>query len=83
MVPDLAIEVVSPNNTAQECLLKVQEYFRAGVQRVWVIYPGVEQIYVYSSPTDPRVLTRSDILSGEPLLPGFQLPVSTLLDGQS
>lgn len=37
MVPDLAIEVNSPTNSADEILGTRLEYFRAGVQQVWVI----------------------------------------------
>ena len=39
MVPDLAIEVISPNNSADEVEDKKLEYFRAGVGQVWVVYP--------------------------------------------
>lgn len=80
VVPDLAIEVVSPSNTVDEVQGKIHEYFRAGVERVWVVHPSTEEIYVYSSPTQPRVLTRADTLEGDTLLPGFQLPVRVLFD---
>ncbi len=58
VVPNLAVEVVSPTNTAFEVLDKVREYFQTGVQRVWVVYPHVEQVYVYSSPASIRVIER-------------------------
>jgi Uma2 family endonuclease len=76
VVPNLAIEVNSPSNRADENLLKVQDYFRTGVQRVWIIYASVEQVYVYSSPTTVVILSRGDVLEDETLLPGFRLPVS-------
>ena len=44
-----------------------------GVQLVWVVYPSVEQVHVYSSPTSVRILTRADELSGDPVVPGFRL----------
>jgi Uma2 family endonuclease len=80
VVPNLTVEVVSPTNTAAEVLRKVREYFRAGVQRVWVVYPDEEQVYVYSSPTSIRVLERSGELDGEEVLPGFRLPLSELFE---
>jgi Uma2 family endonuclease len=80
VVPSLAVEVVSPTNTAPEVLRKVREYFQAGVQRVWVVYPDEEQVYVYSSPTSIRVLERSGELDGEELLEGFRLPLSELFE---
>lgn len=78
VVPELAVEVVSKNNPAEDVLDKVAEYFRAGVQLVWVVYPRQRQIYVYDSLTHPRVLTESDELDGLPVLPGFRLPVAAL-----
>jgi Uma2 family endonuclease len=80
VVPDLAVEVVSPSNTAEEILAKIREYFQAGCLRVWVVYSVEEQVYVYQSPTQPRVLTRKDDLEGEDFLPGFRLPLADLFE---
>jgi Uma2 family endonuclease len=78
VVPDLAVEVVSPNDLFEDVLAKMREYFRLGVQQVWIILPVDREIYVYDSPTSPRVLTAADDLNGEPLLPGLRLPLSSL-----
>ncbi|HJT76993.1 MAG TPA: Uma2 family endonuclease [Gemmataceae bacterium] len=83
VVPELAIEVVSPSNTAEGSVVKVQEYFRAGVQRVWVVFPDIEQVYAYDSPTAVRILVRSDELDGDPVLPGFRLPLATLFEAEA
>jgi Uma2 family endonuclease len=83
VVPDLAIEVVSPTNTAAEVLARVREYFQAGVRRVWVVYPNERLIYTYQSPTSVRVLQAGDDLDGDPLLPGFRLPLTTLFEDQA
>jgi Uma2 family endonuclease len=80
VVPDLAIEVISPTNLATEVIAKLGEYFRAGVQRVWVIYPRDAQIYVYDSPTVVRILTRADRLVDKSILPGLSLPLSDLFE---
>jgi Uma2 family endonuclease len=78
VVPDLAVEVVSPSNSANEVIDKLHEYFQAGVQQVWLVYPRRSEIYVYEAPTRVRILGRGDELDGEALLPGFRLPVATL-----
>jgi Uma2 family endonuclease len=78
VVPDLAIEVISPSNTAGAMQRKVREYFEAGVRRVWVIYPEEHLIQVYSSPREVRGLGDGDELDGEDILPGFRLPVAEL-----
>jgi Uma2 family endonuclease len=80
VVPDLAVEVISPSNTAAEILIKVHEYFRAGVRLVWVIYPVEVEVYAYESPTVIRVLQRGDELDGGAVLPGFRLPLATLFE---
>lgn len=82
VVPDLAIEVVSETNMMNDILTKISEYFRAGVQRVWVVNPDQENIYVYASPTSIRVLTTADDLDGEEVIPGFRLPVAVLFEGE-
>jgi Uma2 family endonuclease len=80
VVPDLAIEVVSPTNAADDLLDKVEEYFRAGVKCVWLVYPNRELVCVYESATDVRILKSGDKLDGGAILPGFQLPVRTLFE---
>jgi Uma2 family endonuclease len=80
VVPDLAVEVVSPTNPADEVVDKVAEYFQVGVERVWVVYPSQRQIYIYASPTNLKVVTERDELTDEALFPGFRLPLGTLFD---
>lgn len=83
VVPELAVEIVSKTNTAQEIVGKIGEYFQAGVQRVWVVYPSQELVYVYDSPIQVHILTRNDELDGEQLLPGFRLPVKTWFEEEA
>jgi Uma2 family endonuclease len=78
MVPELAIEVTSPTDRSEDQREKVAEYFRAGVRSVWVVYPRLQQVEVYESPTSIRVLSSDDTLFGDPVLPGFQLPLADL-----
>ncbi len=80
MVPDLAIEVVSPSNTANHVHEKIHEYFEAGVTRVWVVYPGQKEVYVYASPARIEVLQLGEELDGGDLIPGFRLPLAALFE---
>ena len=80
VVPDLAVEVISSTNSAREIVTKINEYFQVGVERVWVVYPSHRQFYVYTSPTELRILSDRDELVDEALFPGFRLPLSTLFD---
>jgi Uma2 family endonuclease len=72
-LPELCVEVVSPNDLADELETKVEEYLQAGVGMVWVVYPRHERVYVYESVTRIRRLTRADSLDGGAVLPGFTL----------
>ena len=78
VVPNLAVEVVSPTDSAEELELKVAEYFRAGVQLVWVVYPMQSKIHVYQAPTQIGVLTNADTLDGGSVVPGFRLALAGL-----
>jgi Uma2 family endonuclease len=79
VVPNLAIEVVSRSDSVDYIVDKVAEYFHAGVERVWVVFPSQEQVYVYDSPTSVHILTRTDELS-DPILPHFRLPLVELFE---
>ncbi len=72
VVPDLAVEVVSPSDIAQNLLGKVKEYFQAGVRVVWVVYPIQRCIHVYEAWNRIRVVTETDELDGGEVLPGFR-----------
>ncbi len=78
IAPDLAVEVISPNELFLDVVGKVAEYFSHGVAQVWLVLPGVEQVYLYSSPTQVRILTAQDDLDGGGLIPGFRLPLAEL-----
>lgn len=79
-VPDLAVEVVSPSNTAMDILEKRADYFANGVRVVWIVYPNRRRVEVYSGLDQYRPLTDGDTLDGGDVLPGFNLPVADLFD---
>jgi Uma2 family endonuclease len=76
--PALAVEVLSPSNTRKEMDRKLLDYFAAGVQLVWYIDPVVRQIQIFTAPEQSRILGETDTLKGDPLLPGFAVPVRDL-----
>jgi Uma2 family endonuclease len=78
VVPDLAVEVISQSNSADDVASKIEDYFRAGVRQVWVVYPSVSKVQVYDSPTQLKILQVGDELKGDPLIPGFRLHLSVL-----
>lgn len=78
VIPDLAVEVSSPNDLFRDVVAKVREYFQLGVRQVWVVVPSEKQVYVYDSPSQLHVLKETDELDGGTLLPGFRLPVAAL-----
>jgi Uma2 family endonuclease len=82
LAPDLAIEVNSPTNTADDLLRKVHEYFKAGVSRVWVVFPSEHEVYAYSSPHQVQIFNLDQSIEDQSLFPGFQLPLKTLFDIQ-
>jgi len=76
--PDLAVEIISPSETAAEFAHKVGQYLHAGVEVVWVIYPEDRTIHVFESSRKGRILEGGDLLDAPGLLPGFSIPVSEL-----
>jgi Uma2 family endonuclease len=78
VAPDLAVEVISPNEIWEKVNSKVLAYFAAGVRQVWLISLEHGQVYVYESPSLIRILTEKDELANDELLPGFRCRISEL-----
>lgn len=76
--PDLAVEVVSPGDTASEIQNKVQDYLTYGTQVVWVVYPQQRLVMVHYPDGTARTLQETDILSDEAIIPGFSCRVSDI-----
>lgn len=75
VVPDIAAEVVSPNDYAYDVDRKVEEYLEAGVKLVWVVQPEAKYVDVHRANGGFQRLQLADALSGEAILPGFKLPL--------
>ncbi len=78
LVPDLAVETRSPNDTAREVAEKVEEWLAAGVRLVWVIEPRKRTITTHRQGRSPQFLGVGDTLDGEDVLPGLSVPVERL-----
>lgn len=76
--PDFALEVTSPGDTRREVADKVAAWLAAGARVVWVADPKRLVVEVHEPDGAPRRLTESDVLEGEPLFPGFRLPVADI-----
>jgi Uma2 family endonuclease len=78
VAPDLAVEVLSPNDLASRTNKKVQEYLGAGVALVWVIDPANKIAYVHRKDQPITELHENDELSGESVVPGFRCVLNDL-----
>jgi Uma2 family endonuclease len=73
--PDLAIEVVSPNDEKGEIEQKIAEYLRYGTRLVWVMYSARREVKVHAPGQKTKTLKIGDTLDGGDVLLGFKLPV--------
>jgi Uma2 family endonuclease len=78
LVPDLAVEVLSPANTEAEMQRKVGDYFTAGVRLVWYIDPRQQSARVYAAVDRLTVVREDQSLTGGDVLPGFELSLRDL-----
>jgi Uma2 family endonuclease len=77
--PDLAVEVISPSNSAQQMMAKIETYLSHGTKCMWVAYPQSQDVYSWRmAPDGTMSVQKFDInatLDGEDVLPGFRLEV--------
>ena len=76
--PDLAVEVLSPGDTAEEVEEKVEDWLSAGARAVWVVSPKRRGVSVYRSMTDVTRLSESGEIDGGDVVPGFRCKVSEI-----
>jgi Uma2 family endonuclease len=78
VVPDLVVEVVSPNDSANDLNTKRIEWQTAGAQLVWVVHPDQQTIHAYHTDGTVGLLGAADTLTAEPVLPEFRVSVADL-----
>ncbi len=75
--PDLAVEVISPNDSAEYVQTKVEQYLRAGTAQVWLVYPTSRSVTVWDA-NGARAIGIDGVIDGGDLLPGFTLNVRAI-----
>lgn len=81
LVPDLAVEVISPTDNYTDIHIKVRHYLADGVRLIWVVDPNDETIGVYEGDR-LTTLRRGDTLTGAEVIPGFSVPVGDVFDAE-
>ena len=76
--PDLAVEVLSPDDTASEVLAKVEDWLNAGTVEVWIIDPERKTVTIHAAGRSVRTLHEGEELRSEALLPGFSASVAEI-----
>jgi Uma2 family endonuclease len=79
LAPDLAVEILSPNDNSRDVLEKVGEHLHAGTRLVWVIDPETRTAAIHRSLTDVSVVGEAELLDGEDVVPGFACPLKDVL----
>ena len=78
IAPDLAVEIVSPGETADEVRAKVRDYLAAGTPLVWTIYPRTREVVVHTGDGLARTYSGDDTIEYTNVLPGFSCLVTEL-----
>lgn len=82
IMPDLAVEIMSPSNRESDMLTKVQLYFAYETRLVWVVYPDERMVRVYTPAVNGvhvRQLLEGETLDGGTVLPNFTAEVKNIL----
>jgi Uma2 family endonuclease len=75
--PAIAVEVVSPSNSAEDLATKIDLYFQYGAREVWIVYPKPRKVDIHV-PGGSRAVTADQSVT-TPLLPAFSIPVAEIL----
>ena len=78
--PDLAVEVLSPDNTRGEMRNKRIEYFDGGTRLVWIVDVVHRSVAVYTSVERFTLLGEDDTIDGGDVLPGFEAKVAAFFE---
>jgi Uma2 family endonuclease len=78
--PDLAVEIVSPGDTASEIEQRVRDWLDGGASMVWVVYPSAPSLTAYRSDRSARHHGPRDEVEGGDVLPGFAAPLALVCD---
>jgi Uma2 family endonuclease len=76
LVPDFAVEVLSPDDRPSRVAQKIGEFLEFGVLLVWVVDPEAQTVTVYRSLSQTQQFAAKDTITADPVLPGFACLVS-------
>lgn len=78
VAPELVVEIISPTDRWSDVQSKIEEYLAIGVDCVWVVDPAARSVRVYRAGARMIRLEHGDILRGEGLLTGLEIPLAEL-----
>jgi Uma2 family endonuclease len=76
--PDIAVEIISPSETATTINRKLEAYLKWGVPEVWLIDPEMRTIFVHTLAGAQR-LSEGAFLTSE-LVPGWRVQIADLFE---
>lgn len=79
LAPDLAVEILSPDDRPGAVLGKVGDYLSAGTTLVWVVDPDRRLARVYRADGSEQIVGEQEVLQGEEVIPGFACPLASIL----
>ena len=81
-MPDLAIEIRSPDDSLKQMREKAEYYLANGSRLVWLVVPGKRYVEVHRPNQEEEIMFGSDVLDGGDVLPGFTLPIADIFADQ-
>ena len=74
------MEIISEHDKINKVFKKLEEYFRAGVKVLWLIFPQLEKVQVYTAPEQVTICKGATLCSAESVIPGFAISAAKLFD---
>lgn len=74
VAPELAVEVISPSNKAEDIEKKIQQLLEAGTVLIWIVYPDLQSVAVHTN-EGSVTLSETDMLTGGEVLPNYAISV--------
>jgi Uma2 family endonuclease len=79
-VCSFVIEIISKNDQINEVEEKIIEYFENGVQVVWVIFPKIKKVEVYTSIEDVKICFGDTVCSAMPVMTDFNISAKDIFE---
>lgn len=78
LCPDFVIELRSPSDNPRRLLEKMKEWLENGARLAWLVDPYKKQVHIYRPDREPEILENPPRVSGEDVLPGFELDLTEI-----